>query len=160
MIEPTLRPELTASDALRMVAALRKVDRTVVLPADAEPLASTILAVLRDIPVEIEDLIRPCSQPYSHAQHSYGFVCPGFPPALEPGCVCPGDGYSPACPLHSEHLYDPSTNMWLKRTDLIFYDDADQHERDSVRIASREAYARGYDDARSGRQNRPGGQTT
>lgn len=48
------------------------------------------------------------------------------------GCVCSfysedrGGGYSelvqeyePACPVHSDHLYDPRTGVWILRTALL-----------------------------------------
>lgn len=51
-------------------------------------------------------------------------------PAPEDGCACtyhPGNypieppdvEYEPACPVHSEHLYDPRAGMWVRRSDAL-----------------------------------------
>lgn len=52
------------------------------------------------------------------------------------GCVCSwesedrGGGcselvaeYEPACPVHSEHLYDPRTGVWIERADVTLAGD-------------------------------------
>ena len=158
MTETLFTFQPTETNTQRLVTVLRRMPyRVVFLPDNADALAEDILRMLHEMPIEIKDLIRPCDLPYSHAQHTYGFICPGLPFDGEPGCICPDDDYSPACPLHSDHVYNPRTGEWILWRDLIRRDDADAHERTSVKLADREGYARGWDDAKEGLQFRPEG---
>lgn len=73
----------------------------------------------------------PASDDYDDSRDALLAALPEDPrlPRIENGCAChfhptpygePDDvEYEPACPKHSEHVYDPRIGMWVYRADAI-----------------------------------------